>query len=178
MACSICIKRLEGVHRFAMMAYRAQEKLKLQLYANIDNTHSVQDDEIQSIKDTHDTAKKTEDRGLLHSILTKVRLMRKVRYMTVYTHIFMHNMQLIIVCILQGAIEILTDDEPLGPPESNPQEDKRCTPSMEEMEVKVDPMLFLQCGMEQSASEASDSSDNEEEVVKAHSPEPLPLINK
>lgn len=56
-----------------MMAYRAQEKLKLQLYVNIDNTNSVQDDEMQSIKDTQDTAKKTEDRGLLHSILTKVR---------------------------------------------------------------------------------------------------------
>ncbi|XP_012230056.1 zinc finger protein weckle-like isoform X2 [Linepithema humile] len=147
MVCSICIKRLEGVHRFAMMAYRAQEKLRLQPYVNIDNTNSVQDDEMQSIKDTQEIAKKTEDRGLLHSILTK------------------------------GAIEILTDDEPLGPAESNSQEDKRHTPSMEEMEVKVDPMLFLQCGMEQSASEASDFSDNEEDVIKTHSPEPLPLIN-
>lgn len=44
--------------------------------------------------------------------------------------------------------------------------------------MKVDPMLFLQCGMEQSASEASDFSDNEEEIIKTHSPEPLPLINK
>lgn len=52
-----------------MMAYRTQEKLRSQLYNNIDNTNSVQDDEVQSIKDT---AKKTEDRGLLHSILTKV----------------------------------------------------------------------------------------------------------
>lgn len=80
--------------------------------------------------------------------------------------------------ILQGVIEILTEDEPLGPSEVNSQEDKRHTPSMEEMEVKVDPMLFLQCGMEQSASEASDSSDNEEEVTGSHSPEPLPLTNK
>lgn len=69
MVCSICIKRLEGVHRFAMMAYRTQEKLRSQLYNNIDNTNLVQDDDIQDIKDT---AKKTEDRGLLHSILTKV----------------------------------------------------------------------------------------------------------
>jgi len=75
-------------------------------------------------------------------------------------------------------IEILTEDEPLGPPESNTQEDKRCTPNMEEMEVKVDPMLFLQCGMEQSTSEASDSSDNEEEITRIHMLEPLPLTNK
>ncbi|GAB1866082.1 Serendipity locus protein H-1 [Camponotus japonicus] len=145
MVCSICIKRLEGVHRFAMMAYRTQEKLRSQLYNNIDNTNSVQDDDVQDIKDI---AKKTEDRGLLHSILTK------------------------------GVIEILTEDEPLGPSELISQEDKRHTPSMEEMEVKVDPMLFLQCGMEQSASEASDSSDNEEEITGTHSPEPLPLTNK
>ncbi|XP_070161166.1 zinc finger protein 391 [Polyergus mexicanus] len=145
MICSICIKRLEGVHRFAMMAYRTQEKLRSQFYNNIDNTHLVQDDEIQDIKDT---AKKAEDRGLLHSILTK------------------------------GVIEILTEDEPLESSELNSQEDKRHTPSMEEMEVKVDPMLFLQCGMEQSASEASDSSDNEEEITGSYSPEPLSLTNK
>ncbi|KAL0108629.1 hypothetical protein PUN28_015233 [Cardiocondyla obscurior] len=146
MVCSTCIKRLEGVHRFAMMAYRTQEKLRSLLYDNIDNTNPVQDDiKIQNIKDP---AKKAENRGLLHSILTK------------------------------GAIEILTEDEPMGPQESNSQEDKRCTPSMEEMEVKVDPMLFLQCGMEQSGSEASDSSDNEEEITRTHTPEPLSLTNK
>ncbi|XP_011647688.1 zinc finger protein 177-like isoform X1 [Pogonomyrmex barbatus] len=148
MVCSTCIKRLEGVHRFAMMAYRTQEKLRLQLYGNIDNTNPIQDVEMQNIKGMQDTTKKTEDRGLLHSILTK------------------------------GAIEILTEDEPLGPSESNSQEDKHCTPSMEEMEVKVDPMLFLQCGMEQSASEVSDSSDNEEEITRTHTPEPLSLTNK
>jgi len=49
---------------------------------------------------------------------------------------------------------------------------------MEEMEVKVDPMLFLQCGMEQSTSEASDSSDNEEDITRTRTPEPLPLTNK
>lgn len=74
MVCSTCIKRLEGVHRFAMMAYRTQEKLRSQLYGNIDNTNPVQDDEMQNIKDIQDTAKKTEDRGLLHSILTKVHV--------------------------------------------------------------------------------------------------------
>lgn len=75
MVCSVCIKRLEGVHRFAMMAYRTQEKLRSQLYGNIDNTNPVQDEEIQNIKDTQDITKKVEERGLLHSILTKVCVM-------------------------------------------------------------------------------------------------------
>ncbi|XP_020277581.1 zinc finger and BTB domain-containing protein 17-like isoform X2 [Pseudomyrmex gracilis] len=148
MVCSICVRRLEGVHRFAMMAYRTQERLKLQLFSNVDNTNSVPDEEMQIIKNAQNTVKKIEDRGLLHSILTK------------------------------GTIEILTEDEPQGPPESNSQEDKCHTPSTEEMEVKVDPMLFLQCAMEQSASEASDSSDNEEEIIKTHSLDSLYLHNR
>lgn len=49
---------------------------------------------------------------------------------------------------------------------------------MEEMEVKVDPMLFLQCGMEQSASETSEESDSEEKITRVDTPEPLPLTNK
>lgn len=75
MVCSICIKKLESVHRFAMMAYRTQEKLRSQLYGNTDNTNSIRNDEMRNIKDTQDAAKKMEDRGLLHSILTKVCLM-------------------------------------------------------------------------------------------------------
>lgn len=78
----------------------------------------------------------------------------------------------------QGTVEILTDDEPQGPPDSNSQENKCNAQSMEEMEVKVDPMLFLQCGMEQSASEASDSSDNEKEIIKTRSPDSLYLHNR
>lgn len=46
------------------------------------------------------------------------------------------------------------------------------------MEVKVDPMLFLQCGMDQSAPESSDSSDSEEEITRPYSPEPLSLMKK
>lgn len=49
---------------------------------------------------------------------------------------------------------------------------------MEEMEVKVDPMLFLQYGMDQSESESSEGSDIEEKVSRVNSPEPLPLTNK
>lgn len=69
MVCVTCIKRLESIHRFAMMAYRTQEKLKIQLYNNIDNT---QDMERESIKDMQNTTRRIEDRGLLHTILTKV----------------------------------------------------------------------------------------------------------
>ncbi|XP_076640166.1 uncharacterized protein LOC143351941 isoform X3 [Colletes latitarsis] len=148
MVCVTCIKRLENIHRFAMMAYRTQEKLRLQLYNNADNISAAQDVELESIKDVQDATKKMEDRGLLHTILTK------------------------------GAIEILAEGEPLGPSELMSQEDKCPTPSMEEMEVKVDPMLFLQCGMEQSASESSEESDTEEKITRVDTPEPLPLTNK
>lgn len=72
MVCGTCIKRLESIHRFAMMAYRTQEKLRLQLYNNIDNTSAMDDIEVESIKDMHDATKKIQDRGLLHTILTKV----------------------------------------------------------------------------------------------------------
>lgn len=71
MICVTCIKRLESIHRFAMMAYRTQEKLKIQLYNNIDNTNT-QDMERESIKDMQNTTRRIEDRGLLHTILTKV----------------------------------------------------------------------------------------------------------
>lgn len=71
MICVTCIKRLESIHRFAMMAYRTQEKLKIQLYNNIDNTNT-QDMERESIKDIQNTTRRIEDRGLLHTILTKV----------------------------------------------------------------------------------------------------------
>ena len=73
------------------------------------------------------------------------------------------------------------EGDSMGPPSETPsQEERQHTPSMEEMEVKVDPMLFLQCGLEEPSSEISDMSDNEyEEKVKRMTPtEPLPLINK
>ncbi|XP_012284632.1 zinc finger protein 625 isoform X2 [Orussus abietinus] len=148
MVCSTCVKRLEGVHRFATMAHRTQEKLRLQLYGVFDDITAPRDVDTDKQKDPQDTTKKMEDRGLLHSILTK------------------------------GAIEILTEGEPLGPSTLLTQDDDQHALNMEEMEVKVDPMLFLQCGLEQSSSEMSDTSDTEEKVTKARSPEPLPLINK
>lgn len=72
MVCATCIKRLESIHRFAMMAYRTQEKLKSQLYSSTDNVSFVQDVEMESVKDMQDATKRIEDRGLLHTILTKV----------------------------------------------------------------------------------------------------------
>lgn len=80
MVCLTCIKRLEGVHRFAMMAYCTQERLRLQLYENLNNINSVQNMEEQSLKDTQETTKKVEDRGLLHSILTKVYISIYIAY--------------------------------------------------------------------------------------------------
>ncbi|XP_017891888.1 zinc finger protein 177-like [Ceratina calcarata] len=147
MVCVTCIKRLEGIHRFAMMAYRTQEKLKSQFYSNNVNTDS-QDAETEDVKTVQEATKRIEDRGLLHTILTK------------------------------GAIEILAEGEPLGPSEFISQKDKCHTPNTEEMEVKVDPMLFLQYGMEHSTSETSDASDTEEKISRIDSLEPLPLTNK
>lgn len=70
MICVTCIRRLESIHRFAMMAYRTQEKLKSQLYNNSGDTNT-QDIERESVKDMQNT-RRIEDRGLLHTILTKV----------------------------------------------------------------------------------------------------------
>ena len=72
MVCITCIKRIEGIHRFAMMACRTQEILRLKLYGAFDNVDSTQDMDVAEIKDIQNSGKKLEDRGLLHSILTKV----------------------------------------------------------------------------------------------------------
>lgn len=58
------------------------------------------------------------------------------------------------------------------------QEDSQHTQSMEEMEVKVDPMLFLQCALEEPESDVSDASDNEEKVSRTSSPESLSVERK
>lgn len=73
MVCITCIKRLEGIHRFAMMACRTQEMLKLKLYGVFDNVDSTQDMDIRAeIRDIENSGKKIEEKSLLHSILTKV----------------------------------------------------------------------------------------------------------
>ncbi|XP_060818560.1 zinc finger protein 62 homolog isoform X3 [Bombus pascuorum] len=152
--CRICasdIPRNDGVHIFAEDGRRhyLQTKIRKYLYILVSSEDklSKMDVERESVKDVQNT-RRIEDRGLLHTILTK------------------------------GAIEILAEGEPLGPSELMSQEHKCHTPSMEEMEVKVDPMLFLQYGMENSASETSEASDTEEIITKTNSPEPLPLTNK
>lgn len=66
----------------------------------------------------------------------------------------------------------------MGPSEFITQDNICHTPNMEEMEVKVDPMLFLQYGMEHSSSETSEASDTEEIITRMNIPEPLPLTNK
>lgn len=72
----------------------------------------------------------------------------------------------------------MAEGEPLGPSELLSREEKSHAPSTEEMEVKVDPMLFLQYGMDHSSSETSEMSDLEEKVTRINSPEPIPLTNK
>ena len=101
----------------------------------------------------------------------------KCKIITIYS-----NLKLI-KCInfVQGAMDIMNEGDSMGPPsETLTQDDRQCTPSMEEMEVKVDPMLFLQCGLEEQSSEISDISDNEyeEKMPKMSPTEPLSLIHK
>lgn len=69
----------------------------------------------------------------------------------------------------------------MGPPsETLSQEETEHIPNTEEMEVKVDPMLFLQCGLDDPSSEMSEISDNEydEKDSKMSLTEPLSLVNK
>lgn len=82
MVCSTCAKRLEGVHRFATMAYRTQERLRLQFNdvrtsddpEEIGHEKNAGSDEKEKIKRFSEDREKLmqKDRGLLHSILTKV----------------------------------------------------------------------------------------------------------
>ena len=81
MVCITCFKRLEGIHRFAMMACRTQEMLKLKLYGVFDNADSTQEMDVAEIRDIHNSEKKKEEKGLLHSILTKVIIFLDARQM-------------------------------------------------------------------------------------------------
>lgn len=58
--CENCCIKLDGIHRFATMAVKTQDKFN-KLFAN---NCTIPSDNIDS--------KQTENRGLLHSYLTKV----------------------------------------------------------------------------------------------------------
>lgn len=62
--CTMCIKRLENIHRFVTLSHRAQDKLKVQYYGR-DNG------DIKQINDNDDDK---GDKRLLRSILNKVIL--------------------------------------------------------------------------------------------------------
>ncbi|XP_066581005.1 serendipity locus protein H-1-like isoform X2 [Prorops nasuta] len=140
MVCCTCIKKVENFHRFAMMAHRTQEKLKTQLKGD-------QLDNMNYIEGNETEHNKEEN-----DILNKIG-----------------SCGLLHSILTKGAIEILSDSDSLGPEEELQHNDKQY-PSTEEMEVKVDPMLFLQYGMDRSASDASEMSDIEEEITMIESP--------
>lgn len=73
----------------------------------------------------------------------------------------------------------MEDSDSREPPSETLSQEEH-TPNTEEMEVKVDPMLFLQCGLEEHSSEISEISDNEydEQDLKMSPTEPLSLVNK
>lgn len=78
MVCSACTKRLDGIHRFATMAHRTQEKLRLQISEIYDDDGSADEMENEKIRDMQEATRRMEDRGLLHSILTKASLILSI----------------------------------------------------------------------------------------------------
>ncbi|XP_063978728.1 zinc finger protein 625-like [Diachasmimorpha longicaudata] len=133
--CETCVRRLDGIHRFATMAHRAQERLKSQFYGTSGDEDIKQED--QNVLEESEKS----CRGLLRTIL-----MNK-----------------------DGA------DVPEVPnsPDSSiiplRLPDAEGTPSTtEEMEVKVDPMIFLQCGLEFSASPEVSDEDSDYDKKSLH----------
>ncbi|OXU31145.1 hypothetical protein TSAR_015974 [Trichomalopsis sarcophagae] len=121
MVCASCVGKLDGIHAFATMALRSQERLR------------------QASVDSSDSSDSPLDRGLLHSILTKGST---------------------------GTQAQSNDEETIDA--------RQRTPSTEEMEVKVDPMLFLQCALDRPSS--ADYSDFSDDCSRASEPtEPLSL---
>lgn len=66
MVCATCIGKLDGIHTFASMALKSQEKLKKEY------SKSLITNSFETVDSTDNCANNLEDRGLLHSILTKV----------------------------------------------------------------------------------------------------------
>ncbi|KAK0087872.1 hypothetical protein PV325_013861 [Microctonus aethiopoides] len=151
MVCFTCMKRLEGIHRFATMAHRAQERLKYQFYKSSDMDRKTKypddddednddDDDDDDEDDIGDDNEKSNHQGLLRSIL-----------------------------IRKDGPDIQGNTKPSSPSDLSilpvhSIDNEVSLTTMEEMEVKVDPMIFLQCGLDRSPSpEASDiNSDNDE----------------
>ncbi|XP_011504407.1 PREDICTED: zinc finger protein 771-like [Ceratosolen solmsi marchali] len=139
MVCAPCIGKLDGIHAFATMALKTQERLKQELLRTTSGLVVT----VDCLDNSDSSLNKLGDRGLLHSILTK------------------------------GSVELSDDTERV--------QGRQRTPSTEEMEVKVDPMLFLQCALEQPSSidysDFSEDSDRDANSYCAHPSQPLSLIN-
>lgn len=67
MVCVSCVDKLDGIHAFASMALRSQERLKQEIIVGRTNA-----DLTTLSVDSSDSSDSPLDRGLLHSILTKV----------------------------------------------------------------------------------------------------------
>ena len=76
LVCTLCVEKLEGIHAFATMALKSQERLKQELLTTPINSAVI----LNSSNNSDGFTNKLENRGLLHSILTKVS--------TKYTKIF------------------------------------------------------------------------------------------
>lgn len=70
MVCSSCVKRLEGIHRFATMAHRAQERLKAQYYEISGDKNQVKDNEF----DDDDNDDMNENEIIKSNFIDKARI--------------------------------------------------------------------------------------------------------
>jgi len=166
----MCIRNLEGVHQFVMMAYHTQIKLRSQLCDNISVAASTQlpGNSVANMEYIQNSTAGPED--LSRSILMTVSI-----NLFLYTHPGSTHRSY--RCIVQqNTIQALPCGSTLTKP--NVEDDKAQGPCTEEMEIKVDPMLFLQCSTEQYESDSSEVLDNEEEIKDTNSEEPLALKKK
>lgn len=72
MVCASCVGKLDGIHAFATMALRSQEKLKQELLKTPPDLPVT----VDSSDSSDSLPNKLGERGLLHSILTKVSFQR------------------------------------------------------------------------------------------------------
>ncbi|KAJ8670506.1 hypothetical protein QAD02_001765 [Eretmocerus hayati] len=140
--CEPCIEKLDSIHEFATLALKSQELLEQEILGTSSTVSAVT---VESLDGSDDVQlNKAENRGLLHSILTK------------------------------GPIETSANGEMI--------QDSERAPSAEEMEVKIDPMLFLQYAVEQSYladnSECSDDSEREAESLSSSASRPPHIMNE
>lgn len=155
MVCQSCVDKLAMIHEFATRALESQEKLRAEFLKKSTTNESIDRDDAQLRRRAT-----PQDKSLLHSILTKVR------YAPFSDSSYFAFTFIDLKCVLFENREIFfVQKDDVGIVESSdedaPTHDRQRSPSAEKMEVKIDPMLFLQCALGPSSSaENSELSDD------------------